>query len=865
MQKLVLIDGSGFIFRAFYALPPMSRTDGTPTNAVFGFTRMLLATLDQIQNENGGKAIVAVIFDSSRRSFRTELYPQYKANRRQPPEELVPQFALIKKLPTAFNLPSLEMAGFEADDLIATLAARGAAEGMSVTIISSDKDLMQLVSPQVIMRDPMKSKDIDEKAVEEYFGCPPQKVVEIQALAGDPGDNIPGVPGIGVKTAALLIKQFGSLAAVLENAAQIPQQKRREAIIAHAADAKMSRRLATLDSRVPLADGVWDSLVFKPLEPKRLVAYLTELEFPKIVAEVYSRFGGSGGDSAAAKPAVQEVPQVKGDEQKLLRHICKQSHLGLYAADQGADGELPVLADEVQIAWVGNSLKLDRDKDKALLGRVLRSEATKVVYDAKGLFRRFGGEFAPYQDIMLMSHLLFGSAGEFAALKVQFAAESDDATACISIYERLLAELVKNRLFSLYQTIELPLAAVLRRMEAAGFKADENHLNLLDKKFAAAAARLQTEIFKACGREFNLGSPKQLAEVLFAEMDLLGSKKGGKKGKSGAYSTSASVLEKLAAAGHRVAADILQWRHFTKLQNTYSEGLLKALNKKTARIHSTFLQTATNTGRLSSQNPNLQNIPIRDAEGKELRRAFIAEKGNVLLAADYSQIELRILAWLAKVSPLQEAFARGADIHDETATKLFGVKEVDAEHRRRAKAINFGIIYGMGGQSLAASLKIPLADARSWIETFFRHYPQIADYMAKAKAYCRKHGYIRTPFGRICRFPQINSPRAELVAFAERAAINAPIQGAAAEIIKRAMIRFDAELRRQCLTARLLLQIHDELLVEAPRSEAEKVAELLCKTMIAAPLPTLDLKPSLKVDYGIGDNWQAISKVAYAG
>ena len=856
LEKLVLIDGSGFIFRAFYALPPMSRSDGTPTNAVFGFTRMLLATLEQVQSEADTAAAVAVIFDSSRHSFRTDIYPLYKANRREPPKELVPQFALIKKLPEAFNLPSLQMDGFEADDLIATLATEAALKKIPVIVISSDKDLMQIVSPRVIMRDPMKNKDINEEAVVEYFGVPPQKVAEVQALAGDSGDNVPGVPGVGIKTAAMLINGFGSLDAVLTRAAEIPQRKRRETILASIETVKRGLKLVTLDKRVPLVDGLWNDLAFKPLDPERLIGYLRELEFPKIIEEVQSRFGNR--DEVKIERAVRAVG--KGEAEKLLRHLQKQSAVGLHL-EQGMEQGME--QGEVQLAWVGGSLRLDASEDKALLAAVLRAETTKIVHDAKRLFRLLGDEFAPYQDIMLMAHMA-GAADSFAALKAQFAPKMDDAAACLKIYEGLLPLLIKNRTFGSYQTLELPLAAVLARMEAAGFRVKAETLRVLDEKFAAAAAELQVKIFRACGREFNLGSPKQLAQVLFAEMGL----PHAKKGRSGTYSTSASVLGGLAATGHEVAADILRWRYFSKLKSTYCEGLLRALDAKSGRVHTTFLQNATNTGRLSSQNPNLQNIPIRDEEGKALRRAFIADDGNVLLAADYSQIELRILAWLAGVTSLQRAFAEGADIHAETATRLFslgGASEVRAEHRRRAKAINFGIIYGMGAQALAAALKISIADARNWIKEFFRHYPQIADYMDKARALCRAVGYIRTPLGRICRLEQVRSHRPELVAFAERAAINAPIQGAAAEIIKRAMIRFDEQLRRRKLKARLLLQIHDELLVEAAKSQAGEVVELLCETMAKAPLPTLAVSPPLRVDYGVGDNWDEISKSTYEG
>ena len=858
MKKLVLIDGSGFIFRAFYALPAMSRSDGTPTNAVFGFTRMLIATLDRIQNESGGKTAVAVVFDSSRKSFRTEIYPKYKANRKQPPEELVPQFALIKKLPEAFNLPSLEQQGFEADDIIATLATQAQCE---VTIVSSDKDLMQLVSERVTMRDPMKFKDITPQAVEEKFGVAPNKVAELQALAGDASDNIPGVPSIGEKTAALLLNEFGSLEELLKNTQKIPQQKRREVLESHKQDARLSLKLATLRTDVPMPQDIWEQLAFKPLSTEKLVAYLAELEFPKIISEVEGKFGASqnGAGQNGTSLNLLGMPTSTVATHKVLQAAEKQGEIGITDGEEG----------KLEICWLGGTAVLDKKADRKLIAELFASSVNKIAFDVKPFIKEFKGltEFKgfamPYQDLSLMAHLCGIAVANFAELQSHFSAK--DSQAPRTIYRYLLAELVKGGLVSIYQTVELPLVQVLAEMEQAGIAVEAATLKKLEAQFSVQLETLQKAIFKQCGQSFNIASPKQLASVLFSQMGL---PHPGKKVKSGGFSTSARVLKDLALQGHSVVADILEWRHFAKLKNTYAEGLAKSISPEDNRIHTTFLQTATNTGRLSSQNPNLQNIPIRDEHGRALRKAFTPSPKMVLIAADYSQIELRILAWLAKVKPLQQAFSEGADIHATTAMRLFGVKEVTREHRRRAKAINFGIIYGMGARALAADLKIPQAEAKKWIDAFFHHYPQIADYMESAKKACHRDGFVRTPLGRVCRFPQVRSKRAELVAFAERAAINAPIQGAAAELIKRAMVRFSA--RMNCLDlptatpTKLLLQIHDELLIEAPKAQAEQIAAELCEAMVAANLPDLDLTPPLKVDCGIGNHWDAIAKKTYS-
>ncbi len=910
IRHLCLVDGSGYIFRAYFAMPPSSTSEGVPTNATFGFTNMLLRLL----RESDADA-VAIIFDAGRKSFRNDFYPDYKAHRPEPPEDLIPQFDQIREATRAFGLPCIDMENYEADDIIATYARQAAEAGIEVTIVSSDKDLMQLVGGRVSMRDPMKNLAIGPDQVIEKFGVPPEKVVEVQALAGDSVDNVPGVPGIGVKTAAQLILEFGDLESLLARAEEIKQPKRRQNLLDYAEQARISRRLVELKDDVPVESDLAGFGLQDP-DPETLRGFLERYEFKSILSRLADQLGGGDAASATPEPAagyelVQELPVLE-------RWIAEAEAQGLVAVDTETTG-----LDAMQADLVGVSLSLspakacyvplthrgngaDGELDLDGSGQLLAGQipldqalaALKPLLQDPGVLKigqnikydqlilaRHGLEVGPIDDTMLLSYVLDGGAhghgmDELAQLHLghetikfkdvagsgrnqvtfdrvplekacDYAAEDADVT--LRLHEVLKPRLVAERMVTVYETLERPLVPVLTGMERAGIKVDRAALARLSNDFASRIADLEQEIHGLAGHEFTIGSPKQLGEILFDEMGL----EAGRKGKSGAYATGADILDSLAAQGHELPARVLDWRQLSKLKSTYTDTLQAQINPATGRVHTSFSQAVASTGRLSSNDPNLQNIPVRTEEGRKIRRAFVAEEGCKLVSLDYSQIELRLAAHIAEVEPLREAFLDGRDIHAITASQVFGipVEGMDPMIRRKAKAINFGIIYGISAFGLANNLGIPQAEAKAYIEAYFERYPGIRDYMERTKAACREQGFVTTLFGRKVHVPGIRDKNPARRSFSERAAINAPIQGSAADVIKRAMIRVPDALAGAGLSARMLLQVHDELLFEMPDAEVEATADLIKGVMEGACGPVMELSVPLVVDAGVADNW----------
>ena len=916
-NTLYLIDGSGYIFRAYHALPPMNRGDGTPVNAVFGFTAMLMKLVEEIDAQH-----LAVIFDSARETFRNEIYPAYKAQRPELPEDLRPQFAIIRDAVRAFNVPSIEMPGFEADDLIATYAKEARAKGMDVVIVSSDKDLMQLVRDGVSMLDPIKNRQIGPDEVMEKFGVAPDKVVDVQSLAGDSVDNVPGVPGIGVKTAAQLIGEYGDLDTLLARASEIKQPKRRESLIEFAEQARISRQLVRLRDDVPLEIGV-DKLEVQDPEHATLLAFFIENNFKRLVARLQALEVQEGEAPSSVGVAAEIAPQETAyetvvEEADLKRWIEAAMEAGTVAVDTettslnamsaklvgislsveaGKACYIPVGHGAGDGADQGNLLdapterpkQIDKKRALELLKPLLEDPSVlKVGHNMKYdwlIFRNDPDvpiEVAPVDDSMLISYVLEGGLhghgmDELAELHLdyktipfkevagsgkdqvtfdkvpldkatEYAAEDADITG--RLYRLLKPRLRESQVLTLYETVERPLVPIIGEMERAGIKVDREVLADLSKDFARRMGEYELDIYKLAGREFNIGSPKQLGEILFDELGL----QGGKKGKTGAYATGAEVLEALATQ-HDLPAKILEWRQLAKLKSTYADTLVEQINPQTGRVHTAFAMAATSTGRLSSSDPNVQNIPVRTEEGRRIRRAFVAEKGHKLLSVDYSQIELRIVADIGGIEALRQAFRDGIDIHAMTASQVFGVPldQMDPMTRRKAKAINFGIIYGISAFGLAQQLDIPQSESRRYIEAYFERYPGIRDYMERAKADARAHGFVTTIFGRKCWTPDISAKNPALRAFAERAAINAPLQGSAADIVRLAMVQLDRALEASPLGARMLLQVHDEILLEVPVAEVDETTALVRQVMqdvVSRPVPYV-------VEVGIGDNWDA--------
>jgi DNA polymerase-1 len=905
---LVLIDGSGFIFRAFHALPPMNRPDGTPVNAVFGFTNMLARLLKEHIGTH-----VAVIFDAGSQTFRNRLYDKYKAQRPPPPPELIPQFALVREATLAFGIPAIELEDWEADDLIASYASAALAAGGTALIISSDKDLMQLLRPGVEMQDPMKQKSIGLAEVMEKFGVPPEKLIDAQALIGDSVDNVPGVPGIGPKGAAKLIAEYGDLEGILAAAPSMKPSKQRELLIEHADLARISRQLVTLRDDAPLPQPIAD-LAPKPFDAPRLAAWLSSQGFrttiqrlgldapppPPPASPQGSLDLGSTPTTAPILPTGDFGPYATvTDEATLAQWIAEATDSGLVAVDTETDSLDAMRAHIVGISLAtapgracyipirhAIEIQIEPARAFALLEPLFADPAVlKIFQNAKYdlmVFARAGlRTIAPIDDTMLISYSQDGGAhghgmDELSALhlghtpisfdsitgtgksRIPFAQvpldratayAAEDADVTLRLWQALRPRLRPNHSLALYEQIERRLVPVLLAMEEAGIAVDEADLHAMSKDFAERMAVMETEIHKLAGETFNLGSPKQLGEILFDRMKL----PGGKRMKTGAWGTDASVLQSLADQGHELPEKILAWRQLAKLKSTYTDALAEQINPETHRVHTSYAMAVASTGRLSSTDPNLQNIPIRTEEGSRIRRAFIAKPGHVLVSADYSQIELRLLAHVADIPALKASFAAGEDIHARTASEIFGVpmEGMDSMTRRRAKAINFGIIYGISAFGLARQLQTSPGEARAYIEAYFARYPAIKTYMDRAREEARDNGYVLTPFGRRCWIPGIGDKLPARRAYAERQAINAPLQGGAADIIKRAMVHLPRALKQAGSNAQMLLQVHDELLFEAPESEAASTAALARSVMETAA----SISVPLVVETGIGTNW----------
>ena len=971
-DHVFLVDGSSYIFRAYHALPPLNRkSDGLQVNAVLGFCNMLWKLMRDMKPEEQPTHL-AVVFDKSERTFRTELYPDYKSHRPDPPDDLRPQFAFIRDAVRAFDIPCLEQIGYEADDLIATYVREACEAGATATIVASDKDLMQLVNDCVIMYDTMKDRRIGIPEVIEKFGVPPEKMIEVQSLIGDSTDNVPGVPGIGVKTAAQLIGEYGDLETLLARAGEIKQEKRRQALIEHAERARLSKQLVTLDANVKLEVPLADLAVHDP-DYKRLIAFLKAMEFSTLTRRV-AEFAGldpaaieaDGKLAAGAAPSKAKSPEqaslplpvtvktsaarrpedaeaefapqaraaariaaarnAKVDRsryeivrslERLDAWIARAREFGAIAIDIQATS-----IDPMQAALCGFSLALTANEacyvplahrkrgdggdgslfagdfapgqieERAALAAMQPlledPEVLKVGCDLKfglQMLALRGSELTPYDDVMLMSYALDAGRSSHALTSLaqryldhamiddnvltgsgkaritfdcvevekaaEYAAERADVT--LRLWQVLKARLAAERVSSVYETLERPLIPVLARMERRGISIDRQVLSRLSGEFAQRAGALEAEIQALAGEPLNPGSPKQLGDILFGKFGL----PGGTKTKTGQWSTGARLLDELAELGHPLPRKILDWRQVSKLKSTYTDALPSYVNPQTHRVHTSYALAATPTGRLSSSEPNLQNIPIRNEEGRKIRRAFIAVDGHKLVSADYSQIELRLLAEIAGIEALKKAFREGLDIHAMTASEMFGVpvKGMPGEIRRRAKAINFGIIYGISAFGLANQLGIEREEASAYIRKYFERFPGIRDYMEETKAFAKQNGYVLTLFGRKCHYPEIAHSNASTRAFNERAAINARLQGTAADIIRRAMVRMEPALEKAKLSARMLLQVHDELVFEVPDAEVERTLPVVEKVMAQAPMPALSLSVPLAVEARAAHNW----------
>jgi DNA polymerase-1 len=966
-SHVYLIDGSGYIFRAFHALPPLTRpSDGLPVGAVHGFCQMLWKLLGDSKNSDKPTHI-AVVFDAGRECFRNQIYKDYKANRAEPPEEVTVQFPLIRDAVKAFNIACIELDGYEADDLIATYAKQTTAHDGKVTIVSSDKDLMQLVRPGVTMLDTLKNRRIGLEEVIERFGVGPEKVVDVQALAGDTIDNVPGVPGIGVKTAAELIKEYGDLDTLLERAREIKQPKRRERLVEFAEHARISRQLVRLDDNVPVEVSLAQTGVQEP-DPPTLLAFLVSMEFNTLTRRIAEALGAAlppaleksvgqslkkpgisdmppttkGGQAQVGTPAavvafwVKEAVAVPVDRSKyetvttlerLKAWLEEARTAGRFSFDTETTSLFPVQADLVGFSLavqpgkacyvpVGHraasgafdfgdgkmAQQAPCEEALALLKPLLEDPSLLKIghnlkYDALVL-SRYGIQIAPLDDTLLISYALDGgrfghgmdelserhlghtcisfdkviehapgakkSEKTFAEVPIDKATEysAEDADVTLRLWVKLKPRLVAERMTTVYETLERPLVRVIVDMERAGIKVDRNILSRLSGQFSQSIVRLEEEVYALVGHKFNLGSARQLGELLFDRLGL----PGAKKTKTGQWETRANILDELAGneelpeEARKLVNTMLEWRQLTKLKSTYTDALPTFIHPETGRIHTCYALAATTTGRLSSSDPNLQNIPVRTKEGRAIRTAFIAEPGMKLVSADYSQIELRVLAHIADIPQLRQAFADGLDIHAMTASEMFGVpvKDMPPEVRRRAKAINFGIIYGISPFGLANQLGISREEAGEYIATYFKRFPGIRDYMERTKQLAREQGYVETIFGRRAHYPEINTRNPSMRGFLERAAINAPIQGSAADIIRRAMIRMPGALEQaQLKSARMLLQVHDELVFEVEEAEVEKTIATVVKVMERAPEPAVALTVPLKVDAKAGDNWEA--------
>ena len=908
-----LIDGSGYIFRAYYALPPLSRkSDGLPTGAVIGFCNMLFKLLEDSKSTDNKERPThfAVIFDSARKNFRNEIYAEYKSNRSDAPDDLIPQFEYIRKSVLAFNLPSIELLNYEADDLIATYSDQIIADGGKVTIVSSDKDLMQLYKKNIRIYDPMKNRFINNDDIEKKFGVPPSRVIDVQALAGDSSDNVPGVPGIGVKTAAELINKYGTLENLLTKAQEIKQNKRRETILENKDKARISKKLVTLKKDVPVKNKL-DDFLLKEIDKKKLYDFLREMEFNRLLSSVISTYGEIDFKKDFKEKSKESLTKIS-DENYFL--VDNEKDIKKWLAEAEEKGELAIdtettSIDPHQAKLVGISIStkigkacyipINHEKGKnlkeenvlkiikpTLEDKSIKKIGQNIKFDYTILFHR-GIKMNSMEDTMLMSYVLDAGKNRhnmntlseihlghnpitfkdlvgtgkkqinFSQVEIDKAKNysAEDADITLRLYKKFLKNLKSENLINIYEIFEKPLIQILAQMEINGIKINEKFLKKLSDKFQIKIDLLEKEIFKTSKKKFNVASTKQLGEIMYNELKI----SSLKRTKKGSFATSASVLEDLAFKGHRLPKLVLEWRQLTKLKNTYSDSLPEYINSKTKRVHTSFLLAATTTGRLASSDPNLQNIPIKTEDGKDIRRAFIAEKNCKLISADYNQIEMRILSDLADVKELKKAFKNNEDIHSLTASQVFNVeiKKVDSDMRRKAKAINFGIIYGISQYGLAKQIGVSNVEAEEFLNSYFLKFPEIKEYMNNTIKFCRKSGYVNNIFGRRTYLTGINDKNFNIRNFQERAAINAPIQGSASELMRLAMIRIDNKLSdKKNIKSKILLQIHDELIFETEENEVKNLSKLIKDEMTSVKNSEHhSFSVPILVDLNLGDNW----------
>ena len=908
-----LIDGSGYIFRAYYALPPLTRkSDGMPTGAVSGFCNMLFKLLEDSKSESNNEKPThfAVIFDSARKNFRNEIYSDYKANRSEAPDDLIPQFEYIRKSVNAFNLPSVELINYEADDLIATYSDLILKAGGKVTIVSSDKDLMQLYKENIRIYDPMKNKFINQDDIDKKFGVKPNQIIDVQSLAGDTSDNVPGVHGIGIKTASELINKYGNLENLLKNLKEIKQNKRRETLITNQKNAIISKKLVTLKKDVPIKQSQND-FILKEIDKKKLYSFLREMEFNRLLSSVISTYGEIDFKKSEKKLVENKNSKISNKNYFL---ITKEEQLREWLVEVEENGEMSIDTEtsslnphQAKLVGVSISSKIGKacyipinhKKEKnfeeakiiKLLKPILEDKSVKKIgqnikFDFI-VFNKRGINMNSLEDTMLMSYVLDAGKNRhnmdtlseihlkhkpisfkeivgtgkkqinFSEVDLETAKNyaAEDADVTFRLYKLFLNNLKTENLTHIYEIFEKPLIKILAFMEIDGIKLDEKFLNLLSQKFEKKINLLEKKIFKISKKEFKIGSTKQLGEVMYNDLKI----SSIKKTKKGSYATSANVLEDLAFKGHELPKLVLEWRQSTKLKNTYSDSLPEHINADTKRVHTSFLLAATSTGRLASSDPNLQNIPIKSQDGKDIRKAFISENKYKLLSADYNQIEMRILSDLADVKELKKAFKNNEDIHSLTASQVFNksINKIDKEMRRKAKAINFGIIYGISQYGLAKQIGVSVNEAQEFLNSYFNKFPEIKEYMSSTIKFCRKSGYVNNVFGRRTHLTGINDKNFNVRNFQERAAINAPIQGSASEIMRLAMIRISKKLQslKNCKT-KILLQIHDELIFESPKEDIKDISKIIRDEMTSVKSSELhSFSVPLLVDINFGDNW----------
>ena len=908
-----LIDGSGYIFRAYYALPPLSRkSDGLPTGAVSGFCSMLFKLLEDSKSDQNLQKPThfAVIFDSARKTFRNEIYSDYKANRSEAPDDLAPQFEYIRKSVLAFNLPSVDLPNYEADDLIATYVDQILKKGARVTIVSSDKDLMQLYQKNVRIFDPMKNKFITEEDVFKKFGVDASKVIDVQSLAGDSSDNVPGVPGIGVKTAAELINKYGTLEKLLKSAHEIKQNKRRETLLENKDKALISKKLVTLDHKSPIKREL-NEFELKSIDKDKLYKFLREMEFNRLLSSAISAYGEPVTSSFPEIKSIEKQSPINNTNYHLISNsdeidkwVKEAEELGEVAVDTETNSLDPHQAELVGISLsskIGKAcyIPIGHKSSKCIKKDIVIKKLKKLLEDPSVkkigqnikfdfiVFFKHGITLSTMEDTMLMSYVLDAGKNRhnmdtlselhlghktisfkemvgtgkkeinFSEVEVDKAKDyaAEDADVTFRLYKKFLKNLKSEKLINIYEIFEKPLIKILAFMEIEGVEIDSKFLQSLSKKFEKKILKLEKDIFKISKKEFNIGSPKQLGEIIYNDLKIAGLKRT----KKGGFATSASVLEDLAFKGNKFPKLILDWRQLSKLKNTYSDALPEHVNPTTKRVHTSFLLAATTTGRLASSDPNLQNIPIKSDDGKDIRKAFKAKKDHLLISADYNQIEMRILADLADVKELKKAFKNDEDIHSLTASQIFNIdiKKVNQDHRRKAKAINFGIIYGISQYGLAKQINVTNYEAEEFLNSYFGKFPEIKVYMDNTIKFCRKSGYVNNIFGRRSHFNGINDKNFNVRNFQERAAINAPIQGSASEIMRLAMIRLDKKLSESKITKpKMLLQIHDELIFEVPKKDEKLMTKIIKNEMTSVAQSDFhSFSTPLTVDVNVGDNW----------